>query len=282
MLTLKTITEVRTVLAGWRAHDERIAFVPTMGNLHAGHLSLIKKAQSTAKRVIVSIFVNPLQFGKNEDFRDYPSTFEEDIDKLAEIGLDVLFAPELAEMYPEASEPPTWVEVPELSEVLCGVFRPGHFRGVATVVARLFDIVQPDVALFGEKDYQQLLVIRRVVADLNLPIEILGRPTVREPDGLAMSSRNGYLTADQRQRASALYQILCAAQARVKQGGQDFSAIESAGIEALVSAGFRPDYFQVCRARDLRPAKVEDKEVVIMAAAWLGKARLIDNVRFTL
>jgi pantoate--beta-alanine ligase len=282
MLTLKTIAEVRTVLAGWRAHGERIAFIPTMGNLHAGHLSLVKKAQRTAKRVVVSIFVNPLQFGKNEDFKDYPSTFEEDSDKLAEICLDVLFAPGQAEMYPEKGDLPTWVEVPLLSEVLCGAFRPGHFRGVATVVAKLFNIVQPDVALFGEKDYQQLLLIRRVVEDLNLPIEILAAPTVREPDGLAMSSRNRYLTMDQRRVASALYQTLCTAQARVKQGEHDFHAIESAGIKTLVTAGFTPDYFQLCRAQDLHPAKAGDKEVVIMAAAWLGKARLIDNVRFTL
>lgn len=282
MLTLKTIADVRATLTDWRAQDERIAFVPTMGNLHAGHMSLIKEAQSRAKRVVLSIFVNPLQFGKNEDFTDYPSTFDEDSHKLAEIGVDVLFSPDLKEMYPEGSELATWVEVPELSEVLCGSSRPGHFRGVATVVAKLFNIVQPDVALFGEKDYQQLLVIRRMVADLNIPIEIVGIQTVRETDGLAMSSRNGYLSKDERQRAPALYQALCAAQARIEHGDHDFAAIEAAGVKALDAAGFRLDYFQVCRAADIRPAKVGDKEVVILAAAWLGKTRLIDNVRLIL
>ncbi len=278
MLILKTITAVRDTLSDWRAQGERIAFVPTMGNLHAGHLTLIKEAKARAKRVVSSIFVNPLQFGKNEDFRDYPSTFEEDSHKLAELDVDVIFAPNVTEMYLEGCELATWAEVPELSEVLCGAVRPGHFRGVATVVAKLFNIVQPDVALFGEKDYQQLQVIRRMVADLNIPVEIVGIATVREADGLAMSSRNSYLTPDERHQATVLYQALCTAQARIQQGERDFAGIELRGMETLRADGFRPDYFRVCRPADLSPAGVGETGLVILAAAWLGRARLIDNM----
>ena len=282
MQTLTRITELRSTVAPWRAAGERLAFVPTMGNLHAGHLHLIEQAKQHADRVVASIFVNPLQFGPNEDFSAYPRTFEEDSCKLTEHGVDALFAPSLGEIYPSGSEQATYVEVPGLSGMLCGAYRPGHFRGVATVVNKLFNIVQPQVALFGEKDYQQLQVIRRMVADLALPIEIVGISTVREPDGLALSSRNAYLSPAERAQAPTVYNVLVKAKEALLAGGRDVKAVESAGLANLQAAGFKPDYFRVCRAEDLAPAQPGDSELVILTAAWLGKARLIDNVRCAL
>lgn len=281
MLTATTLGTVRAQLASWRAQGERIALVPTMGNLHQGHLKLVEMAKKQAKRVVVSIFVNPLQFGQNEDFASYPRTFEEDSRRLAANSVDVLFAPVLEEMYPEGMATHTKVDVPGLSDILCGASRPGHFRGVATVVNKLFNIVQPDLAVFGEKDYQQLLIIRRMVKDLAIPIEIVGVPTVREPDGLAMSSRNGYLSAEDRRQAPQLYQALCAVRYQLGKGC-DLDAAVEAGLVWLRDAGLRPDYLTVRRARDLGPASAQDRELVILAAGWLGNTRLIDNLRVTL
>lgn len=282
MQTVRTSTALRSAVAAWRQARERIAFVPTMGNLHAGHLALVEHAARLADRVVVSIFVNPMQFGQGEDYESYPRTLSEDSTRLAEAGVSLLFAPAVEEMYPAGYQSVTRVEVQGLSDILCGAARPGHFVGVATVVAKLFNLVQPDVAVFGEKDYQQLLVIRRMVADLCFPIDIVGVPTVREPDGLAMSSRNSYLTAEERERAPLLYRALCEAAERLQGGEQDFRAIEAAGEVKLRAAGFGPDYFTIRRAHDLMPPGAEDKELVILAAARLGRARLIDNLPVSL
>lgn len=283
MLTATTLGTVRAQLAAWRAQGERIALVPTMGNLHQGHLKLVETAKKQAKRVVVSIFVNPLQFGENEDFSSYPRTFEEDSRILAANSVDILFAPVLEEMYPEGMATHTKVDVLGLSDILCGASRPGHFRGVATVVNKLFNIVQPDLAVFGEKDYQQLLIIRRMVKDLAMPIEIVGLPTVREPNGLAISSRNGYLSAEERRNAPQLYQALCAVRYQLMKGkGCDIATAEEVGLVWLRNAGLRPDYLTVCRTQDLGPAGAGDRDVVILAAAWLGTTRLIDNLQVTL
>lgn len=279
MKTVTTIAEIRAQRADWRARGERIAFVPTMGNLHTGHLQLLTQARQLARRAVVSIFVNPLQFGPSEDYQSYPRSLEADSVQLAAEGLDVLFAPKVGEMYPDGTESMTRVEVPDLSNILCGLARPGHFTGVATVVTKLFNIVQPDVALFGEKDYQQLLVIRRVVADLCLPVEIVGVPTVREADGLAMSSRNAYLADAERARAPLLHQTLLAVVQRLQHGADDFAALESEAVNRLRESGFRPDYVSVRRAQDLAEPTLQDSALVVLGAAWLGKTRLIDNVR---
>ncbi|HEY0719804.1 MAG TPA: pantoate--beta-alanine ligase, partial [Gammaproteobacteria bacterium] len=221
MQTVTTIAELRAIITGWRKSGQRIAFVPTMGNLHRGHTTLIDAAKQYAERVVASIFVNPLQFGRGEDFGSYPRTPEADGAALADHGTDLLFLPSEAEIYPKGRDDVTVVDVPGISETLCGESRPGHFRGVATVVAKLFNIVQPDVALFGLKDYQQVAVLRRMVRDLNFPIAIVGVPTVRDADGLALSSRNGYLTSDERQRAPLLYQTLRFVAERLKAGERD-------------------------------------------------------------
>lgn len=279
MKTVTSIAEIRKQLADWRARGERIALVPTMGNLHTGHLQLLTQARSIAPRSVVSIFVNPLQFGPSEDYQSYPRSLEADSAQLATEGLDVLFAPKVGEMYPDGTESMTRVEVPELSSILDGVTRPGHFSGVATVVTKLLNIVQPDVALFGEKDYQQLLVIRRAVADLCLPVEIIGVPTVREADGLAMSSRNGYLSDAERGRAPLLYQTLLEVLERLQHGVDDFAALEAEAVVRLRDSGFRPDYVSVRRAQDLAKPTLQDSELIVLGAAWLGKTRLIDNVK---
>lgn len=282
MQTVRTRTALRSAVAGWRQAHERIAFVPTMGNLHDGHLRLVERAFRFAERVVVSIFVNPMQFGEGEDYASYPRTPEKDGAKLAEAGVDLLFAPTVEEMYPDGYRSATRVEVAGLSEILCGAVRPGHFAGVATVVTKLFNLVQPDVAVFGEKDFQQLTVIRRMVADLCFPVDVLGVPTVREADGLAMSSRNSYLTPKERSRAPALYRALCEAGERVQRGEMDLGAIEAEGLEKLRAAGFTPDYFTVRRAQDLMPAGAGDRELVILAAGRLGRTRLIDNLPISL
>jgi len=281
MQTLTTIAELRQQVRAWRQNGERIALVPTMGNLHAGHLQLVDEARRCADRVVVSIFVNPMQFSDagGGDFERYPRTFEADRGKLEASGADLLFFPSQQEMYPAGFENVTRVEVPGISDILCGAFRPGHFVGVATVVAKLFNMVQPDVAVFGEKDFQQLLVIRRLTEELCFPVEILGVPTVREASGLAMSSRNQYLTAEERERAAILYRTLQAAKTRLQAGEGTIATVESEALATLADAGFRPEYFTVRRARDLHPATPGDTELVILAAAWLGEARLIDNIR---
>jgi len=274
-----TIAAVRERIHGWRHEGLRIAFVPTMGNLHAGHVSLIESARRHGQRFIASIFVNPMQFGPNEDFAHYPRTPREDARMLADAGCSLMFMPDVAEIYPHGAERATRIEVPGLSRILDGEFRPGHFEGVSTVVAKLFHIVEPDVAVFGEKDFQQLTVIRRMVADLCMPVEIVGAPTVRDADGLAMSSRNQYLTPAERARAPKIYQALQAAAARLQNGDADFTGIERAGFQALESAGFQPDYFSVRQAHDLSTAIASARHLVILTAARIGKARLIDNVQ---
>lgn len=278
MQIVSTIAALHAATRRWRNAGDELGFVPTMGNLHAGHLSLVEKAATLAGRVIVSTFVNPLQFGPGEDFETYPRTRESDRHMLAESGVDLLFAPELEEMYPEGREGLTQVVVPGLSDILCGARRPGHFAGVATVVTKLLNMVQPDVAVFGEKDYQQLLIIQRLVRDLNIPVKIVGAPTVREPDGLAMSSRNGYLTRRERAQAPALYRALCAACDGIASKNQELASVEAAGMAAVQAAGLRPEYFTVRRADDLAPPRSGDDRLVVLAAARLGKARLIDNV----
>lgn len=269
---------MRVLLREWRLQRLRIAFVPTMGNLHAGHISLVERARALADRVVASVFVNPTQFGPSEDYAAYPRTLEQDAAFLTSAGTDVLFTPTIASIYPYGSTE-AWVDVPSLAGILCGESRPGHFRGVATVVARLFNHVQPDVAVFGEKDWQQLQVIRRMTRDLGFPIEIVGAPTARDADGLALSSRNQYLTAAERERAALLYRQLRAVVASVRQGGSIAAACTTARVE-LAAAGYRPDYVEVRHAQSLQPPGADDQELVALGAAWLGRARLIDNIAF--
>ena len=280
METVSTIAAVRERVSGWRAQGLRIAFVPTMGNLHAGHMSLIEAARQHGERFVASIFVNPMQFGPNEDYAHYPRTPQADERMLAAAGCDLMFMPDVAEIYPNGAEHAARVEVPVLSSILDGEFRPGHFQGVATVVTKLFNIVAPDAAIFGEKDFQQLTVIRRMVADLCLPVRIIGAATVREPDGLAMSSRNQYLTQAERATAPVIYRQLQQARTQLLSG-TSHAAVEAAGLAALTAAGLRPDYFAVRDARDLQPAAPQCPELVVLVAARLGKARLIDNLRVT-
>jgi pantoate--beta-alanine ligase len=279
MDTVTTIAGVRERVRAWHAAGQRVAFVPTMGNLHAGHISLIELARQRGDRFVASIFVNPMQFGPNEDYAHYPRTPTADERMLEEAGCDLMFMPDVTEIYPRGIEHDTRVTVPELSGVLDGEVRPGHFDGVTTIVAKLFNIVRPDLAVFGEKDFQQLTLIRRMVADLCVPIEIVGAPTVREQDGLAMSSRNQYLTAEERKIAPRLYEALSRVVTRIKAGGSDFSALEIVEIEGLKAQGFRPDYLTVRDAITLMPAGLESKHLVVLVAARLGKARLIDNLQ---
>lgn len=275
---VKTVSELRSAIKAWRQSGESVAFVPTMGNLHDGHIKLVTEAKKHADRVVVSIFVNPTQFGLGEDFDSYPRTETEDQAKLTAASADVLFLPAVTDMY--APDAKTNVSVSGLSTIYCGAARPGHFDGVASVVCKLFNMVQPDVALFGRKDFQQLAVIRTMVRDLNIPVDIIGVDTVREPSGLAMSSRNGYLSAQEKQIASQLYQTLCVARDAVL-AGQPFSDIEQQALSALQAAGFKSDYFAICRSDDLAKAGSQDKQLVILVAARLGKTRLIDNIAFS-
>ena len=277
-----SVEELRAEVAAWRRTGESISFVPTMGNLHDGHISLLTKARELAKRSVVSIFVNPIQFGRGEDYAKYPSTLEADKQKLAAAGLDLLFAPNLDQLYPGGIEEDTRVTVPGLSSILCGQFRPGHFSGVATVVTKLLLNVQPDIALFGEKDYQQVLVIKQMVHDLLMPVQILGQPIVRESDGLAMSSRNAYLSARERELAPQIYQAMIRAREKLLPQTLSLIAIETAGMAELAAVGFRPEYFSIRRAQDLGLPQAGDSCLQLLVAAWLGPARLIDNIRIEL
>ena len=278
MNTVKTVRELRAAIAGARSKDKRIALVPTMGNLHSGHVALVAKAKQRADFVVTSIFVNPLQFGPNEDLSRYPRSLAADQEKLIEVDCDLLFTPDVEEIYPDGMHGQTMIHVPGVSEGLCGTSRPGHFEGVATVVCKLFNIVQPDLAIFGEKDFQQLAVIRKLVRDLNMSIQIMGEPTVRAEDGLALSSRNNLLTEKQRDSAPALYACLCDIAKAIADGERDFDKLTSKGKTALRKAGFRPDYLEVCEADSLRSANAEDQHLAILAAAFMGKTRLIDNL----
>jgi pantoate--beta-alanine ligase len=279
METVTTVTAVRERVGAWHREGLRVAFVPTMGNLHAGHVSLIEAARRHGDRFVASIFVNPMQFGPNEDFAHYPRTPHQDEQMLAAAGCNLMFMPDVAEIYPNGSERATRVEVPSLSRILCGEFRPGHFEGVTTVVATLFNIVQPDVAVFGEKDFQQLTVIRRMAADLCIPVQIMGAPTVRDEDGLAMSSRNQYLTDQERRIAPRIYEILTATAKRLQLDDNDFASLERKGFQLLEAAGLKPDYFAVREAKDLGTPRPDSNHLVVLTAARLGKARLIDNVQ---
>jgi pantoate--beta-alanine ligase len=279
METVKRADELRGRISRWKRNGDRVGFVPTMGNLHDGHYSLISKARENADRVVASVFVNPTQFGPHEDFASYPRTLADDTTGLETAGCDLLFVPDVEEMYPFGAANMVRVDVPGLSEILDGAMRPGHFSGVATVVTKLFNLVSPDVAVFGQKDYQQLLVIRRLTADLRMPIEIVGAPTVRESNGLAMSSRNQYLTHEERERAGAIFRTLNRMRDATR-GERTFADVESEANIALESAGMTPDYAVVRRRDDLGSPGNDDRRFVALIAARLGKARLIDNLLF--
>lgn len=282
MRTYTTNASLQSALKKCRSQGQRIAFVPTMGNLHEGHLDLVRRAQELADIVVVSIFVNPLQFGPSEDLDAYPRTLAADKEKLFSEGTHILYAPDVSQIYPEGMENQTLVRVPDLSETLCGASRPGHFDGVSTVVSKLFNIVQSDVAIFGEKDFQQLSIIRKMVNDLYIPVEIVGVKTARDNDGLALSSRNGYLKPEQRRIAPALHQTLISCREAIACGFDNFLQLESHARMRLLQAGFEPDYFSIRDARTLRPVTEDTEEIAILAAARLGPTRLIDNVRLAL
>ncbi|MCC5797306.1 MAG: pantoate--beta-alanine ligase [Methylophaga sp.] len=279
MQIVDSLLGLRAQIRTWRAQQMSIAFVPTMGNLHQGHLSLVQRAQTIADKVVVSIFVNPLQFDDKADLQAYPRTLQQDIQQLSETDCDLLFTPPAELIYPKGMAAQTKVVVPGVDDKLCGKMRPGHFDGVATVVTKLFNLVQADMALFGEKDYQQLLLIRQLVEDLNVPIDIVAVPTCREQDGLAMSSRNHYLTEAEREIAPQLYQSLLNVAEQLRSGNTDWPAVQSAAVQQLASRGFKPEYLEICRAADLETAHPgTDTALRILLAARLGKARLIDNI----
>ncbi len=278
MQIVESVSALKAQIRAWRRAEQTIAFVPTMGNLHQGHLSLVAKAKEYADKVVVSIFVNPLQFDDKSDLSAYPRTLHQDIEQLTTIECDLVFTPSADIMYPDGMANQTTVSVPGSDDKLCGKNRLGHFDGVATVVTKLFNMVQADFAVFGEKDYQQLLVIKKLVQDLNIPIDIVGVATYRESHGLAMSSRNQYLTEQQRQQAAGLYQTLLAIEAKLQQGEDNFEQIQSIAMSELAQLGFEPDYVDIRQADTLAQATPGDKALRILAAARLGKARLIDNI----
>jgi pantoate--beta-alanine ligase len=271
--------ELNALVTVWRAQRRRIVFVPTMGNLHEGHLALVRRARKLGERVVVSIFVNPTQFAPGEDYETYPRTPEADHRSLAEAGADLVFSPDVDTVYPDGAKNGVDYRVPAVGHDLEAEFRPGFFAGVVTVVKRLFELVRPDIAVFGEKDYQQLAVVRAMVAELALGIEIVGVATVREPDGLAMSSRNQYLSAEQREQAPLLYRTLCDVAAAVRKGGISYATLEHAAVRKLEAGGFEPDYVRIRHADTLLPVSDGERCCVVLAAARLGPARLIDNVR---
>jgi pantoate--beta-alanine ligase len=275
-----TVSDVRAAVAAWRVAGDTIAFAPTMGNLHAGHMSLAALGAEAARRVIMSIFVNPTQFGPAEDFAAYPRTFAADQALIAAAGhCDLLFVPAVTEIYPFGIEEAVRVHLPVLSRELCGASRPGHFDGVATVVCRLLNIVMPDVLFLGQKDYQQFVLMQRMIADLCMPVELRMGPTLREPDGLAMSSRNRYLDASERQRAPALHRALARVRDQLRAGARDFAGLTVAARVELEGAGFTPEYVEVRRQGDLKTASpAVDEQRIVLGAARLGRARLIDNL----
>lgn len=282
MIVVHSKQELAEHLAEWQLHDEHVALVPTMGNLHAGHVALVELAREHAERVVVSVFVNPTQFGKGEDFEEYPRTLERDVRRLKKSGADLIFAPDVETLYPFGLERATKVSVPGLTENFCGATRPGHFDGVTTVVARLFSIVLPDAAIFGQKDYQQQLVVRHMTEDLNLPISIITGETVRADDGLALSSRNSYLSEDERAVASLLYETLCSTAQDLQNGQRNFEELEAAATGQLREAGFDVDYYSIRRALNLDVPKPDCDDLVVLTAARLGVTRLIDNVVVTI
>ena len=278
MRIITTIAELRVSIKNYKKNNQLVSLVPTMGNLHEGHLDLVAKANAKSDCSVVSIFVNPTQFDKADDLNAYPRTMEEDLAQLGSAGVDIVFCPEPMEMYPHGGLV-TEVDVPKISSQHEGRSRPGHFLGVATVVCKLFNIVTPDIAMFGQKDFQQLSLIRQMVADLDMPIEIIGAPTIREKDGLAMSSRNSRLSTEQRKLAPNLYKNLKKLEKKLIQGNCDYTEAQSEAITALSELGFKPDYVIVCNAQTLQKASEADQNLVILAAAHLGDVRLIDNIQ---
>lgn len=278
MLTTGETEELREHLKDWRAASDHIALVPTMGNLHQGHVSLIQLAKEHAEKVVVSIFVNPTQFGDGEDYEKYPRTLDRDIRRLKREGADLLFTPSVDTMYPFGVDNATLVTVPILGDEFCGSFRPGHFDGVTSVVARLFNLVQPDAAVFGQKDYQQQLIIRRMTEDLNIPTRIVTGETVREEDGLALSSRNQFLSKVDRAKAPALYAALSSLGSTLQSGIRDFAVLEETAMSALRESGLKPDYVSIRRAENLAVPDRDCDELVVFAAARIGDTRLIDNI----
>jgi len=282
VLIIETLPMLRREIRRWRQDGKRIALVPTMGNLHNGHMTLVDQAREHADIVVVSIFVNPMQFERPDDLASYPRTLQEDYEKLNRRKVDLVFAPAPAEIYPQGLSGQTFVEVPGLSTLLEGASRPGHFRGVSTIVSKLFNLVQPDLACFGEKDYQQLALIRKMVADMGYDIEIVGVPTVRDKDGLALSSRNGYLTNDERKIAPGLSKVMNSLADRLSNGERDIDAMLADAEAALAEMGLRADGLAICDADTLLPLNVDSQRAVILMATWLGKARLIDNQQVNL
>ena len=281
MKTVDNINDLRQIVSEWRQQGLKIGFVPTMGNLHAGHISLVTEAHKHADKIVASIFINPMQFGANEDVDNYPRTMEADQQKLAAEGTDLLFTPTPEIIYPKGLDKQTFVEVPTVSEGYCGESRPGHFRGVSTIVCKLFNLVQPDIACLGLKDYQQVQVIETMVEDLSMPIKIIPVETIREESGLALSSRNGYLTEEELKIAPALSQNIQWLAKELKNGN-DFIGLAKTAALYINNAGLKTDYIHVCNAKTLQPASEDDTDLVILAAAYCGKARLIDNLRFSL
>ena len=277
MLIIETLPLLRQQIRRLRMEGKRVALVPTMGNLHDGHMKLVDEAKARADVVVVSIFVNPMQFDRPEDLARYPRTLQEDCEKLNKRKVDLVFAPSVKEIYPNGTETHTYVDVPGLSTMLEGASRPGHFRGVSTIVSKLFNLVQPDIACFGEKDFQQLALIRKMVADMGFDIEIIGVPIMRAKDGLALSSRNGYLTAEQRKIAPALYKVLSSIADKLQAGERDLDEIIAIAGQELNEKGFRADDIQIRDADTLLEVSENSKRAVILVAAWLGDARLIDN-----
>ena len=285
MKVISKISELQAQVKAWHRAGETVAFVPTMGNLHGGHFALVERARELGSKVIVSIFINPAQFDRKEDLAAYPVTMDADCASLEKLSTDVVFAPSATDMYPTGALR-TKVEVPGISDVLEGEKRTGHFIGVATVVSKLFNLVQPDIAVFGEKDFQQLLVIRQMVTDLNMNIEIIGVNAVRDEDGLAKSSRNGYLTTEERTIAPVLHQVLEETANRIISmgavGSEAYQSLQQEMMAKLDASGFRAEYLEVRRSTDLQPPEAGDENLVILVSAWLGKARLIDNVQLIL
>jgi len=282
MYQATSVTELRQYVQHWKDHGQSIAFIPTMGNLHAGHISLIEKGQSLSDRTICSIFVNPMQFGPNEDWDHYPRTLEKDIALLEASGCDLVYLPAASELYPEGLERISHVQVTDLTDRYEGAHRPGHFTGVATVVLKLFNIVKPDVSVFGKKDFQQYRVISKMVEDFNLEVQIIGQETTREVSGLATSSRNQYLDEAQKEKAALIYQVLQQTAQQIDKGERDFETLQARAIEDLEEAGFKTDYFSICNAENLLPATTEDRDLVILVTAAIDQTRLLDNIEISL
>lgn len=282
MYQAHSVVELRQYVQHWKDHGESIAFVPTMGNLHGGHMSLIEKGQSLCDRSICSIFVNPMQFGANEDFNHYPRTLAGDLTMLEAIGCDLVYLPTASELYPQGLDKVSQVHVTDLADNFEGKHRPGHFTGVATIVLKLFNIVKPDISVFGKKDYQQYCVVRKMVQDFDLEVEIIGEETRREASGLATSSRNQYLSDTQKQQAALIYQTLVDTRALITGGERDFKELERKASALLDAAGFKTDYFAICNAATLAAASAEDRKLVVLVTAALGQTRLLDNIEIDL